>query len=68
MQDLNIQQELRFIHREKTKISEKESVNFELLNIAGVLLANYVTAKTKRMKNFYSGVYSKTKYFYLRRI
>ena len=42
-------------------------MEFELLNIAGVLLSNYAVADTVAMKSFYNTVYSKTKHFYLSR-
>lgn len=65
MKTLNLQQELKFVHSEKTKDLDKKSLSFDLLNIAGVLLANYATAEIIAMKNFYHNVYSKTKKFYL---
>ena len=64
MKTINLRQELKFIHNEKMKTSDRESVAFELLNIAGVLLSNYAVAENTTKKDFYSTVYSMTKDFY----
>ena len=62
---INSQQELKFIHLEKIKTSNKEGLLFELLNIAQVLISNYASAKTNKEKVFYKTVYHKAKNFYL---
>lgn len=64
MKAINLKQELNFIHSKKTNISNKESLSFELLNIADVLITNYINAKTMKMKKFYKMIYRKTKDFY----
>ena len=63
MKILNLQQELEFIHSEKTNISNKKSLRFELLNVAQALMANCISARTIKMKTFYKTVYNKTKNF-----
>lgn len=65
MKTINVEQELKFINSEKTNISNKKSLSFELLNITDVLITNYINAKTLRMKRFYKMIYGKTKGFYL---
>lgn len=67
MKTIKLQHELRFIHSEKTNISNKEGLSFQLLNIADVLITNYVNANTTKMKKFYKIVYLETKNFYLKR-
>lgn len=67
MKSINLQQELKFIHSEKMKTSDKGSLTFELLNIADVLISNYVNARTRNLKSFYKIIYQKTKTFYLGR-
>lgn len=61
-----IQRGLKFIHSEKTNISNKESLSFGLLNIAQPLMSNYINIKTVKMKIFYKTVYCKSKNFYLK--
>lgn len=63
---INLQQELRFIYSEKNKISNAESLQFQLLNIADVLFTNYVNEDAVKMKRFYKTIYIKTKNFYLK--
>lgn len=65
MKTINLDKELKFIHSEKTNISDKESLSFALLNIADVLITNYINAETMKMKRFYKMIYKKTKDFYL---
>ena len=66
MQTIKLQDELKFIHSEKMNISNKEGLSFQLLNIAHVLIGNYINANTAKMKKFYKIVYLKTKNFYLK--
>lgn len=65
MNRINLQQEIKFIHSEKMNIADKDSLSFEVLNIAQVLISNYVNAETKKLKTFYKMVYCKTKNFYV---
>jgi hypothetical protein len=65
MKAINIKQELNFIHSEKTNISNKGDLAFQLLNIGDVLIANYINATEAKMKRFYKVIYLKTKNFYL---
>lgn len=65
MKAINLQQELNFIHSEKMNISNKDSLYFEMLNIAHVLISNYANAETRKLKSFYAIVYWKTKNFML---
>lgn len=67
MKTINIQQELKFIHLEKISTSDKESLSFQLLNVAQTILPNYANAETKKLKSFYKIVYQKIKSFYLER-
>lgn len=67
MKTFNLQQELKFIHSEKMNITNKDGLPFEMLNIAQVLISNYVNAETKKLKSFYKMIYWKTKKFYLNR-
>lgn len=62
---INTDQELHFIHSEKVQTSDKEGMSFQLLNIAVVLITNYINANTARTKKFYKMIYLKTKKFYL---
>ncbi|MFH1833148.1 MAG: hypothetical protein ABH816_03185 [Candidatus Levyibacteriota bacterium] len=62
---INLQQELKFIHSEKMNTVDKNSLSFEMLNIAQVLISNYANAETKKLKSFYRTIYFKTKNFYL---
>lgn len=62
---INIQQELKFIHSEKIKISNKDGLPFEVLNIAQTLISNCINTKPVTMKMFYKILYWKTKNFYL---
>lgn len=66
MRTIDQQQELEFIHSEKTKISNEKSLQSELLNLAQVLISNYINAETSRTKRFYKVVYCKSKKFYLK--
>ena len=68
MKTINLQKELKFIHCEKTNTSDKESLPFQLLNVADVLITNYINAKTVKTKEFYKEVYLKTKKYYLERV
>ena len=63
MSVIDFDQEWEFIEFEK-KVLDKKSLEFELLNIAQVLLLNYENAKTEKTKNFYKTVYLKSKNFY----
>lgn len=65
MKAINLQQELKFIHSEKMHIADKDSLSFEILNIAQVLISNYANSETKNLKSFYKIVYWKTKIFML---
>ncbi len=65
MKTINLQRELKFIHYKQVKTLEKDSLMFELLNIAQTMLSNYAVSETKKVKLFYQIVYFKTKSFYL---
>ncbi len=64
MGKFNVNKELKFIHSEKMKISDKESSSFDLLNIASVLVSDYININ-KKNKFFYKIIYQKIKSFYL---
>lgn len=61
MSKINLQQELKFIYSEKMSIADKDSLSFETVNIAQVLISNYVNAETKKLKTFYKMIYWNTK-------
>lgn len=65
MKAINLQQELKFIHSEKMNVADKNSLSFEILNIAQVLILNYANSETKDLKSFYKIAYWKTKIFML---
>lgn len=65
MKAINLDKELKFIHSEKMNTLDKEGLSFQLLNIADVLITNYINANTVKMKRFYKMTYRKTKDFYL---
>ena len=68
MKTINTQQELEFIHFEKISTSSKESLSFQLLNTAQVVLSNYENSETKKLKSFYKIIYQKIKSFYLEQL
>jgi len=67
MNNVNLKKEWRFIDSERIKVLDKKSLMFELLNIAKILLLNYMNIKTEKEEKFYKIVYLKTKKFYLKR-
>lgn len=68
MNKINVNKELKFISSEKFKTKDKEGLLFQLLNVAHVIITNYINAKTKKMKGFYKMVYLKTKEHYLEKV
>ncbi len=62
---INLRRELKFIHSEKVKMDNKDSLIFELLNIAHVVISNYVNVNIRNLKSFYEIIYFKAKNFYL---
>jgi len=68
MRTFNLKKELKFIHSKKISTSDKESLLFQLLNIAQTLLFNYADSETRKLKSFYKIVYLKTKKFYLKKV
>ena len=62
---INLQRELKFIHSEKMKMGNKDSLSFEMLNITQVLISNYVITETRELRAFYKMIYFITKNFYL---
>lgn len=67
MSTINFQRELKFIHSQKINTFDKESLLFQLLNIAQITLSNYANSETLKLSSFYKIVYQKTKSFYLER-
>lgn len=65
MKTINFQQELKFIHSEKMNTADKDSLPFEMLNITHVLISNYASAETRKLRIFYKLTYWKTKNFYV---
>ncbi len=54
MTTIKLQHELKFIHSEKMNAAHKVGLSFQLLNIADVLITNYINANTVKMKKFYN--------------